>query len=95
MRVGVVTFTDGRKRVAEALWDDCLRFQRRLVEWLKSEGHEVVADDVVVWNWETAKKQGGRMKETNCDAVIFNFCVWSFPDFTVQCAQHLRFGGRP
>jgi L-fucose isomerase and related proteins len=87
MRIGVVTFTDGRKRVAEALWEDCLRFQQRLVEWLKSEGHEVVADDVVVWNWETAKKQGGRMKETNCDAVIFNFCVWSYPDFTVQCAQ--------
>ena len=55
MRVGVVTITDGRTRVAEALWEDSLRFQRRLVVWLKREGHEMVADEVVVWNWETGR----------------------------------------
>ncbi len=87
MRIGVVTFTDGRKRVADLLKDDTFRFQNRLVGWLKSEGHEPVPFEEIVWNWETAKRAGRKMRDEKCDMVIFNFCVWSFPDFTVQCAQ--------
>ncbi len=89
MKVGVCTFTDGRKRVADLLREDCFHFQRRIANWLRDEGHDVVEAEEIIWNYATARGEGMRLKDAGCDAVIFNFCVWSFPDFTVQTAQQL------
>lgn len=84
MKVGIITFTDGRKRVADRLREDCFRFQRRIAGWLAQEGHDVEEAEEVVWNFATARNEADRMAD--CDAVIFNFCVWSYPDFTAQAA---------
>lgn len=85
MKVGIITFTDGRERCFRGQRDDCFRFQAGLAEWLKKEGHAVVEGDEIVWNWKTAREQAARVSD--CDAVIFNFCVWSYPDFTGQAAN--------
>jgi len=87
MKIGIVTFTDGRKRVADATKADCLHFQKRIADWLKGEGHEVVEFEDVIWNYDTARKGAGLIIGSDCDIAVFNFCVWSFPDLTAQAAM--------
>jgi len=87
MKVGVLTFTDGRERCWQGQRDDCFRFQGAIEDWLKKAGHEVVRGEEIVWNWSTARDEAKRVAD--CDAVIFNFCVWSYPDFTGQAANYI------
>lgn len=89
MKVGICTFSDGRSRAAEATRAECLRFQSRIADWLRDEGHTVVEAQDVVWDFATIQSEAGRLAEARCGAVIFNFSVWSFPDFTVQMALRL------
>lgn len=90
MRVGILTFSDGRKRCADRIEGDCRRFQSSLVAWLSQEGHEPVECDEIVWNYRTALDGAERVNEARCDAVIFNFCVWAFPDFAAQAAAQIE-----
>ena len=92
MKVGIVTFTDGRKRVAKATRNICLGFQDSLQGWLTKQKHKVVSSRTIVWNWETAAKVAEQVEKAQVDVVVFNFCVWSYPDLTAQVAIRL---GRP
>jgi L-fucose isomerase len=85
MKVGIITFTDGRERCWQGQRDDCFRFQGGIADWLTAQGHKVVPAQEIVWNWQTAREEALRMGD--CDAVIFNFAVWSYPDFSAQSAN--------
>lgn len=87
MKIGIVTFTDGRARVAKATERDCRMFQERLVACFKRKKHDVVAAKRIVWNYETARSEARRIALAYPDVVVFNFCVWSFPDLTAQVAN--------
>jgi len=87
VKLGIITFDDGRKRVAEANEKKCFEFQHAISEWLRSEGHEVIEGEKIVWNWETTRLEAERVSQ--CDVVIFNFSVWSYPDLTVQAASFI------
>jgi L-fucose isomerase len=87
MKIGIVTFTDGRARVAKATEKDCRMFQERLVAYFRRKGHDVVAAKKIVWNYQTARTEARRIALTYPDLVVFNFCVWSFPDLTAQVAN--------
>lgn len=90
MKVGIITFTDGRKRAADLLQSQCLEFQSRVGNWLKEQGHEAIECKTIVWNYKTAIDNAYHLIEKQCDAVIFNFCVWAFPDFAAQSARDLN-----
>lgn len=90
MTVGIITFTDGRKRVADMLEKQCFEFQRKVQEWLEQEGHEAVPGQYIAWNYRTALDVAQQMNEKDCDAVIFNFCVWAYPDFAAQAARDIE-----
>ncbi|MCC7491126.1 MAG: hypothetical protein IT204_02200 [Fimbriimonadaceae bacterium] len=87
MKVGVITFTDGRERCFLGQRDDCFKFQAAIEDWLKKEGHEAVGGQEIIWNWATVRDEAQRVAD--CDAVIFNFSVWSYPDFTAQAANYI------
>ena len=87
MKIGIVTFTDGRARVAKATEKDCRAFQERLVFYFKRKKHDVVAARKIVWNYDTARKDAQRIAMAYPDVVVFNFCVWSFPDLAAQVAN--------
>lgn len=87
MKIGIVTFTDGRARVAKATERDCHLFQDRLASYFRSRKHEVVTSRHIVWNWKTAREEATRVGRTYPDVVVFNYCVWSFPDLTAQVAN--------
>lgn len=89
MKVGIITFTDGRKRAAEMLEKQCFDFQNRVATWLESNGHEPIQATAISWNYRTSLDNAARMVEKECDAVIFNFCVWAYPDFVAQAARDL------
>jgi L-fucose/D-arabinose isomerase len=86
MKIGIITFTDGRARVAKSTEKDCLMFQNRLTTHFKKK-HQVVAARKIVWNWDTAQREARRIGTAHPDVVVFNFCVWSFPDLTAQVAN--------
>ncbi len=86
MKIGILTFGDGRRRVTEAATKDCLRFQKQLTGFLRAKGHEVIAGNAVVWNHDTVNRQCRRLNNAGVDAVVFNFVVWSYPDLTAQAA---------
>ncbi|MEP0766576.1 MAG: fucose isomerase [Fimbriimonadia bacterium] len=87
MRIGIITFTDGRRRVAERGKESTTRFQTKIAEFFRKEGHEVIEGAQAVWNWSTARDEATRMNEGGCDVVVFNYCVWAYPDFTAQAAR--------
>lgn len=87
MKIGIVTFTDGRARVAKQTEQDCRMFQERLASYFKGKKHDVVAAKKIVWNYDTARKEAHRIAVAYPDVVVFNFCVWSFPDLTAQVAN--------
>lgn len=89
MRIGLVSYTDGRKRVAEKTNADCLRFQKQIAAALKRMKHTVVEAPKVVWNWQTAQQAAARFTKADIDVAVFNFCVWSYPDLTAQVANLL------
>ncbi len=95
MKVGIISFTDGRKRAADMLEKQCFEFQSRIASWLKNEKHEVVEGQAISWNYRTAIDNAARMIETRCDAVVFNFCVWAYPDFVAQAARDIEMAGIP
>jgi L-fucose isomerase len=90
MKIGIVTFTDGRQRVAKATQADCLMFQGKIEAWLKKQKHNVISSKTIVWNWETGNKVADQINRASADAVIFNFCVWSYPDLSAQVANQLN-----
>jgi L-fucose isomerase len=89
MKIGIITFTDGRERVAKATRETCLSFQDKIETWLKRQKHQVVSTRNVVWNWESASKVAEKVSGAGVDVCIFNFCVWSYPDLTAQVAIRL------
>lgn len=89
MKIGICTFTDGRERVAESVRDICFNFQHRIAEWLRSEGHTVVEAGEILRDHATTIQESEELANSGCDAVIFNFSVWSFPDFTAQAALRI------
>ena len=72
----------------KATREDCFGFQKKVVHFLRAEGHEVVEAKDLIWNWSTAKSQASLLSEADCDVVIYNFAVWAFPDFTAQAAEY-------
>lgn len=89
MKVGIISFTDGRARVAKQTERDCLIFQERLASYFKRKRHDVVTARKVVWDWKTAERESRRIGAAFPDVVVLNFCVWSFPDLTAQVVNHL------
>lgn len=88
MKIGICTFSDGRERAMKATREDCFGYQKKVVDFLRAEGHEVVEAKDLIWNWSTAKSQASLLSEADCDVVIYNFAVWAFPDFTAQAAEY-------
>ena len=89
MKIGIVSFGDGRKRVADDLAEDTMGFEAKIAGWFENEGHEVIRYSQVVYNYAGSRESAQLFEDNGCDIVVFNFCIWSYPDFSVQCAQGL------
>ncbi|MGA2378972.1 MAG: L-fucose/L-arabinose isomerase family protein [Spirochaetia bacterium] len=87
MKVGILTFGDGREFLKKDLEPVNAKFQKKLKDSLVADGLEVVAGDEVIWNNPLAVKYGRMMQNSGVDCVIFNYCVWAWPGFARVAAQ--------
>lgn len=87
IRVGVLTFGDGRSFLQEPLREVNQRFLQTLTGRLEADGFEIITGTEVVWQNDIAVREGRRLAAENVDAVIFNFSVWAWPQYARVAAQ--------
>lgn len=82
-RVGILTFSDGRKHIHESLEKLNLSYQKRLAQALEATGQvEVVEGRGIIWDNRTAQAEGRRLAEASCDLTICNYAIWCYPHLT-------------
>ncbi len=87
IKVGILTFGDGRDFLQAPLADVNARFLQQLVDRLTADGFEVVTGTEVLWQNDIAVREGKRMAAQDVDCVIFNFSVWAWPQYARMAAQ--------
>jgi len=87
VRVGVLSFSDGRPSVHEGIAGFVGDVEDRVVTSCRSLGHEVVRGTVPVTSNQVAVAEARRLAAQRPDLTIFNYPVWAFPHFSVHAAR--------
>lgn len=88
-KLGILTFSDGRKYVHEEMIKTNQQFLDTLVKALKETKElELVVGDEIIHTPSQAKAQAEALKCAKVEGVIFNFSVWSFSHFPVIAARN-------
>ena len=96
-KVGILTFSDGRKYIHENLLPLNRRYQDGLVKALEATGEvETVAGQEIIWNSRLASREAGRLAAAGCDLTICNYAIWCYPHLTAVATgfapgRHLMF----
>lgn len=86
-RVGVLTFSDGRRYQHEQLLPTNREYQRRVVQAIEGTGQaEVIEGREIVWNNKTAQAEAHRIAQAGVDVVVFNYAIWCFPHLSAIAA---------
>ncbi|MHB8627029.1 MAG: L-fucose/L-arabinose isomerase family protein [Aggregatilineales bacterium] len=92
-KVGILTFSDGRKYIHDDLLEVNQRYQNQLAEALEATGEvEVVAGQEIIWTPEIAQREGQRLAQAGVQLTIFNYAIWTFPHLAGIAT---RFAPRP
>jgi len=79
-RVGILTFSDGRKYIHEDILETNQRYQDGLASALEASGEcEVFAGQEIIWTPEIAQREGKRLAAADVDLTIFNYAIWAYP----------------
>jgi len=90
-KLGILTFSDGRKQVHEELININQKFLNHLVKTLeKTRELELVVGSEIIYTPTQAKAQAEALKCAGVDGTLFNFSVWSFPHLAVIAAENGR-----
>lgn len=89
-RIGVLSFSDGRRRVHEGLAPVIARHERALAEALRRLGAEAIEGGEAAWSPRRAVAAARRLAAADPAAVVFNLPVFAFPSFAVLAADILR-----
>jgi len=87
IKVGILTFGDGRDFLQKPLTAVNKKFTKELEARLRKDGFQVVVGRKVLWKNSIAEAEGRRMMAQGCHAVIFNFAVWAWPQYARVAAQ--------
>lgn len=80
VKVGILTFSDGRKYIHDTLVELNQGYQDRLAKALQSTGFiEVIPGQEIIWTPEGARKEARRLQQNGVDLTIFNYAIWAFP----------------
>jgi L-fucose isomerase len=80
IKVGVLTFSDGREYIHKDLLAINQAYQERLVKALECTGElDVAAGREIISNQKVAQDEGRRMASEGCDLTILNYAIWCFP----------------
>ncbi len=87
IRVGLLTFGDGRDFLKANLDPINFLFQDKVKKALEREGFEVVFEKKVIDSNSLAVEFGKKMRAADVDAVVMNYCVWAWPSYVRMAAQ--------
>jgi L-fucose isomerase len=88
IRLGLISFSDGRLRVHEGLRPDIEAHAQKLKQILEATGEvEIVIAETIVHTPETARQEAKKMAARDLDGVILNIAVFAFPSFVVIAAR--------
>ena len=91
INLGLLSFSDGRKRVHDGLAADILAHQNKIKTVLENTGEiAVYTGQDIISSSELARKEAMRLDSLHLDAVIFNLPVFSFPNFCAIASQMMR-----
>jgi L-fucose isomerase len=105
IRIGILSFSDGRERVHKSLAPAIENSAQRIREKLESSGEfEVVNGTEIIWRHSQARDQARWLHSQHVDGTIFNVPVFAFPNLA-RIASHFaqqpflafspNFGGLP
>lgn len=88
IRLGLLSFSDGRDRVHEALSPEIQKHEARIKEILEQTGEiELMVAQGIAHSAETARREARRLAALQLDGMIFNIAVFAFPNYVVIAAQ--------
>ena len=88
-KLGILTFSDGRKYVHEEMIKTNQQFLDSLVKALtETKELELVVGEEIIYTPSQAKAQAEALKCAKVEGIIFNFSVWSFSHFPVIAANN-------
>jgi L-fucose/D-arabinose isomerase len=86
-RIGILTFSDGRKDVYESLLAMNQQFQAALKKRLEGTGEFEAVTGEIIGDTDVAGSEAKKLAEAGVEATVFNFVVWAFPNFPVIAAN--------
>ena len=76
-KLGLLTFSDGRKAVHEELLPVNKKFHDEVVSALEATGEvEVIPGETIIHEPRQAREQAAKLKTARVDATILNFSIW-------------------
>lgn len=88
IKVGILTFSDGRKYIHEDLLALNKRYQQGVADALEADGGiEVVQGEEIVWTSRTAEKEGRRLSSAQVDMTILNYAIWCYPHLSAMAVN--------
>ena len=83
VKVGILTFSDGRKYIHETLVNLNREYQSRLAAALEATGEvEAIQGQEIIWTPEGAKRESQRLRDLGAEMTIFNYAIWAFPNLS-------------
>ena len=90
-RVGLITFSDGRRYQHEQLLSTNENYQKRVKNALEASGEiEVFEGRQIVWSNVTANAEAEFIAAANPDVVVFNYAIWCFPHLSAIAARIIQ-----
>lgn len=88
LRLGLLSFSDGRTRVHEGLASDIRQHETRICALLEGSGDvRITTGHDIVHSTESARREARALAHLDLDGIIFNIPVFAFPNFVVIAAQ--------
>jgi L-fucose isomerase len=88
IRLGLLSFSDGRDRVHAGLAPDIAEHQAHIVRLLEATGEILLTPaGTIVHSNDSARREARRLAALQLDGFIFNIPVFAFPNFVVLAAQ--------
>ena len=87
IKVGILTFSDGRDYIHKSLLSTNQRYQDKLAKTLAAQGVEVVVGNEIIWNSVIAQREGRRLAAEGCDLTILNYAIWCYPHLSAMATK--------
>jgi L-fucose/D-arabinose isomerase len=83
IKVGILTFSDGRDYIHQDLLQTNLRYQNELAAALEKTGRiDPVPGSAIINSNVEAKAQAMRLRNLGVELTIFNYAIWCYPNLT-------------